>query len=44
VSESRRELHHTLPASELVEYHRKAAKELLRAVRASDAQDAGRAR
>jgi hypothetical protein len=37
VSESRRELHHTLPASELVEYHRKAAKELLRAVRASDA-------
>jgi hypothetical protein len=32
-----RERHHTLPDAESVEYHRKAAKDLLRAVRAGDA-------
>jgi hypothetical protein len=31
-----RERHHTLPAVERLEYHRKAAKDLLRAVRAGD--------
>jgi hypothetical protein len=39
-----RERHHTLPDVEAVEYHRKAAKDLLRAVRAGDAAALGRLR
>lgn len=42
--EAPRELHHTLPAAERVEYHRKAAKELLRAARAGDAAAVDRLR
>src|SRR5947209_6141731 len=39
-----REVHHGLPVVELVEYHRKAAKELLRAARAGQADAVGRLR
>ncbi|HEY1521155.1 MAG TPA: hypothetical protein VGF91_32315 [Solirubrobacteraceae bacterium] len=34
--EAPREVHHTLPAVERVEYHRKVAKELLRDARAGE--------
>ena len=37
-----REVHHSLPAVERVEHHRKAAKELLRAARAGQADAVGR--
>ncbi len=40
--EAPREVHHTLPAVERVEHHRKAAKDLLRAVRAGQAEAVGR--
>ena len=40
--EAPREVHHTLPAAERVEHHRKAAKDLLRAARAGQADAVGR--
>ena len=39
-----REVHHSLPAVERMEYHRKAAKDLLRAARAGHADAVGRLR
>ena len=42
--ESPHDLHHALPSPERVEYHRKAAKELLRAVHAGDPAATGRLR
>ncbi len=39
-----REVHHSLPVVERVEFHRKAAKELLRAARAGEADAVGRLR
>jgi hypothetical protein len=39
-----REVHHSLPVVERVEYHRKAAKDLLRAARAGQADAVGRLR
>ncbi|HLK74121.1 MAG TPA: ankyrin repeat domain-containing protein [Streptosporangiaceae bacterium] len=40
--EAPREVHHSLPAAERVEHHRKAAKDLLRAARAGQADAVGR--
>src|ERR1700736_4447018 len=40
--EAPREVHHSLPVVERVEHHRKAAKELLRAARAGQADAVGR--
>ncbi|HEX4009717.1 MAG TPA: ankyrin repeat domain-containing protein [Solirubrobacteraceae bacterium] len=42
--EAPREVHHSLPAVERVEHHRKAAKELLRAARGGQADAVGRLR
>ena len=42
--EAPREVHHSLPAVERVEHHRKAAKDLLRAARAGQANAVGRLR
>ncbi len=39
-----RDLHHTLPAAERLEFHRKAAKDLRRALRAGDPEAVGRVR
>src|SRR5689334_6205245 len=44
MSESPREVHHTLPPAERVDYHRKAAKQLLAALRGGDAEATGRVR